>query len=445
MVLADTAVTEQLRSHLAAELDRRTKELVDAVSSAVFSRIPPYQQLARPGTVDAFRADIRALLGFAVGAIAERRPLRPLDLDRLRRIGAERARQGLPLDAVVDALEVGTATCWRVVREELVRARDQRAATALAADLAMETHQGLKVASAALATGHASEEGKGTHQRARIAAEFVVRTVDGTWADGRDAHRAAEELGVELPGSWLVLLVTRPHGRAGDADDEDGTAAVLRVTADIAGDVPEALVGPVRTVPVLHAPILLPVRGDQGDALAVDAAAEAASGGGLLLMASDPVSMWRALPVAYRAEVDAIPCARAAAVAPGVLRAEECHLFRLLRTVPLGARAEYVHRVLGPVLELSPAKTTEALATLEAFFRGRGRLDESAADLRMHRNSYRYRFERAQSLLGLNFHNGRDRLRVEVALALRRLDDEETFLPAANGRPAGDPAREVRR
>ena len=442
MVLADTAVIEEFRSRLAADLNRRTEEMVDAVSSAVFSRISPYQQLARPGAVEAFRADLRAQVGILVGIVAERRPLRPLELDRFRRIGAERARQGLPLDAVQDALEAGLATCWRFVREALLHAPDPRAATALAADLAVESYTGLKEATLALATGHASQQGRGTYQWVQATAEFVGRVVDGVWNDERDAHRAAEALGVELHGSWLLLLVTDARNPAADADDaaeyaaeddsEDaGAVRMARLASELADAVPQALVGPVRLLPMAHLPVLLPVEAGQEDVTALATAADLVVAADMLLTVSDPVSRWAALPVVYRLEAEAIPCARAAAAAvPGILRADECHLFRLLREVPRGARTEYVRRVLGPLLALSPAKTAEVFATLEAYFRGRQRLDESAADLQLHRNSYRYRLERAQTLLGVNFHHGRDRLRVEAALALRRLDLEEALVAA---------------
>jgi hypothetical protein len=424
VVLAETAVIEEFRTRLAAALNRRTEELVDAVSSAVFARVSPYQQLARPGKVEAFRADIRALLGFLVGVIAERRPLRPLELDRLRSIGAERARQGLPLDAVTDALEIGMATCWRFVREALLHAADPRAATALAADLAMETYPGLKEAGLALSAGHASEQGRGTYQRARATAELVGRILDGSWTDERDVRRAAEALGVGLHGSWLLLLVTRPHGSGGN----DSGGGVVPVATAIAEAVPDALVGAPRPTPSPHVPVLLPVEGNQADPPPLATAANLALAGGALLTVSDPVSTWVALPVVYRLEAEAIPCARAAANAPGALHAADCHLYRLLQTVPQGARTEYVRRVLGPILDLSPAKTADGVATLEAYFRSRGRLDQSAADLRLHRNSYRYRWERAQSVLGVDFRYGRERLRVEMALALRRLGREEALL-----------------
>lgn len=435
--MADTNVIEELRGHVAAELERRREELVDAVSSALFSRVVPYQRLAGPGTVEALRTDIRGVLGILARTIAERRPLGPLDLDRFRRIGAERARQGLSLDAVSDGLAIGMATGWGFVRDALLNCRNPRVATALAADLAVETYPAMKQAADALAVGHGSEQGRGTYNRARTTAEFVGRIVDGMWSDERDAQRAAEALGVDLQGSWLLALVTQADGRS--PIDFDG------ITTEIAEANPDALVGPPRMVPSGHVPILIPLT-DVDEPLPgnLGMAAEVARAGNALLMLSDRVSTWAALPLVYRREADAIACARAAARSAGIVHTTDSQLYRLLRVLPMGARVEYVHKVLGPVLDLAPTKAAESLATLEAYFRGRGRLDETAADLQLHRNSFRYRLERAQALLGVNFRYGRDRMRVEVALALRRLDQEEALLLDDVSVP-GSPLASVRR
>src|SRR5687767_1257125 len=360
--MIDITPTQHLRSSVASRLTERIDELVDAVCSAVFAEVGPYQQLALPGTVKPFRADVRGSLDAYVRTVADGSPLGAEDVERLRRVGAERARQGIAADAVTDALEVGMRVCWHAIRGAVLAGGEPRVAAEALADLAGEAFGVLKVATDAVVAGHADEAGRSSYTRARARAELVARLVDGTWSDERELRRAARGFGVELDRRWVLLVLT-PASQQQAADLElqvaEALAAVPRTTA---------LVGTPRAVPTPHVPVLLPTADEALPAETVDAVADAAAERDLLVLVPRVAWVWTALPHAYRNHVDAIVCARAATRNGGAVTETECSVYRLLRSLPLSQRVEYVRSVLGPVLELPPTKSREALATLDAYF-----------------------------------------------------------------------------
>ena len=431
VVMIDTPATQQLRVTLADALERRIDELVDAVCSAVFAEVNPYTQLGRPATAKSFRADVRGSLDTYIRTIADGSGLTEDDLERFRELGAERARQGLAAEDVTDAFEAGMTACWHYVRAAALEVHDQRLATEVVADLAVEAFAALNDVAAALAEGHAAERGRGTYNQARAGGEFVARLIDGTWSDERDLHRAARSLGADIDRQWTLLVLTRLDAR--DGSDLD------RQAAELGQVLPQVFVGSTRAVPTPHVAVLVPGEDEQPAPEVLEAAAAVAAEHDLLIVVPEATWAWTALPHVYRRQSDSVVCARAVARGPGVVRDGDCGLYRLLRELPMSSRVDFVRSVLGPVLDLPAGKSTEALATLDAYFRGRGRLDETAADLQLHRNSFRYRLERAQTILGVNFRSGLDRLRVELALALRRLDREEAVL-LERGNGAGDAA-----
>ncbi|HEX2038875.1 MAG TPA: helix-turn-helix domain-containing protein, partial [Acidimicrobiales bacterium] len=109
--------------------------------------------------------------------------------------------------------------------------------------------------------------------------------------------------------------------------------------------------------------------------------------------------------------------------------------YRLLYSLPLGERIEYVEHVLGPILRLPAVhKSTNLLGTLEAYFRCGGRRSTAANLLAIHENSLRYRLDRVQALLGRDLRSGPDRIHVEIALALTQIARQEMALDEEGGR-----------
>lgn len=264
-------------------------------------------------------------------------------------------------------------------------------------------------------------------------AEIVGWLIDGTWSNESHLERSVRNLGIDLNCRWTLVLLT-PVGAGSDLDFEvHALGLVAREPFR------HFLVGRARAMPTRHIPIVAPAPKENGWA---DRLFEVALGlsaeDGLLLLPSDRLCEWRDLPGVYSAQVDSIPCARACTDRSGaVVTPADFPVYRMLHALPAATRREFVRSVLGPIFEMSPTKSEQALLTLEAYFRRRGRIEEIAADLDLHRNTFHYRLTRVQDVLGADIRGGVDRLRVELAVMLRRLHEEETIddpaEPAADG------------
>ncbi len=83
--------------------------------------------------------------------------------------------------------------------------------------------------------------------------------------------------------------------------------------------------------------------------------------------------------------------------------------------------ADYVRRVLGPLLDYDAAHDTELLSTLEAWF-ANGRSAHRAADpLHVHVNTVSQRLARIAALLGPSWTEAEPALELQLALRMRRL------------------------
>lgn len=76
---------------------------------------------------------------------------------------------------------------------------------------------------------------------------------------------------------------------------------------------------------------------------------------------------------------------------------------------------------LGPLAAYDTAHGTELLPTLEAYFQALGSVQAAADRLSLHRNSLLYRLQRIESIAGVDLDDPEVRLRLQLALWIRRL------------------------
>lgn len=437
MAMVELTHLDPFRSRLATHLEGCAEEMVDAISSAMFADLGPYQQLAGPGEVDRLRANIRGVLVAFRRLVAGLDPFSAAELRQLHETGARRAQQGIPLDAVTESVEIALRVTWRFVRDSahILTAPsasnrvDGADAAASVADLAVETRDFMHELTAALVSGYRMEREHGNSGRAQAAADLAGEILDGRWGNSRRLRQAGRALGYEIAEPLVVALVA---GLDPTLPPDDS------VVGEVAAALPSALVSRVRGAPGPHVAVLVP-HAEGVDPAWVRATLEGSpvARRAVVFVDTEARSL-SALPPAYQALVHELTAARVMAHGSGVVSPRDTELLRLLCGLPLAARLDFVRGVLGPILELAPAKATEVLNTLHAYFRGRGRLDETAADLQLHRNSFRYRLDRAQAVLGVSFRDGADRLKVEVALVLHELARREAALlddEAGSGAP----------
>ena len=417
MVMAELLSVVAFRSELASRLRARAEESVDAITSTLYAEVGSLHDSAGAADVEKLRARIRGtVLGF-IDFIATAEPLSGAEREALHRMGAERARNGVSLETLTDTIDITMGVLWRFVREAVQQPPVPPVAAAVVADIGSTAAMFTDAVREAALSGFALERRHGEAGRMYGVADVVDMLVDGRWVNRRDVLRTADALGVDV-NEPLALLLVVPTGSHG-LDQLHGVAR--RVAAALPG----ACVGRLRGELATHVPILV---SHFDPTTARERLAETVAGLGVIVLVDQSTYDHRGLAAAARTLEHEIAPARALGRGPGtVVTSGETELFRLLRSLPLEARMAYTRRVLGPVLDLPGVKASEAVATMQAYFRGRaaGRLDERAADLQLHRNSVRYRLDRTQALLGVNFRDAADRLRVEVALALYELVRQE--------------------
>jgi hypothetical protein len=400
---------DELVSVVVARLSDHLPHLVEDMVDAVQREVPVFR---RPGIdlVD-FQRSLRRIVGLFVRVVEERRELHSDELVAVHVIGAQRARQGLPPDAVVDSIRVALRVAWETVLELV--AQEEAAVLGLHAVGRLSllhmafTHEVLD----AIETAYATEREQRLSGQVQAQATFVDRVLDGYWDNEGEIRSGGAALGNDL-GKLCGLLMLLP---AGGQDAESLRAAASKM----AGRVPGAFEGPMRTLPTLHVVLLLAVGSMPAWPEALEAVKDLATGERLIVVPAEPTAQVNKLTHVYRRAQPYLTLAHAVGSGAGIVTVKELRLYAVLAGIPLSDRIEFVRDMLGPVLDLPEHKANELLDTLDAVYRRRGRIADAARALHLHQNSVRYRLNRIEQLTGLCLDVPAERLHLELAMRLR--------------------------
>ena len=411
----DLKTVDAFVNEVVARLSERLADLVDVMCRTVQDELPVYR---RPnGDVDEFRNGVRRTAALLLRILEEQRSLHPEELVTMHVIGAQRARQGIPVDCMVDGVRVALRVGWEYLLRIVAELPLSEVALGAVGRMSLEVFDFVYDVLDALETGYATEHEQRLSGKVRAQAAFVDRLLEGHWDDEREIRSQAAALGHDLGRPCGMLLVMPAGGQ--------DTESLRRGAAALAAAVPGALEGPMRSLPTLHVVLLL--AGE--DSAAWDSALEAARGMAiaerLLVVPADPMPHVTTLVHVYRRAQRYLTLAHAAGSGPGLVTVKDLRLYAVLAGVPLADRVEFVRDMLGPVLDLPPHKSKELLETLEAVYRRKGRIAEAAADLHLHQNSVRYRLNRIEELTGLSLDVPADRMHLELAMRLRSVATAE--------------------
>jgi hypothetical protein len=146
----------------------------------------------------------RALLAAATRAIAERRRPTAAELSFVAELGVARARQGVPIEAVLGAIHVAERAIWS-------RAREVAAEEALPAELLLDARElyddWAELVRARLIAAHRTTTTEGSRPADDRDATLLRRLLEG----GSAAGLAAAEAGLPV-ATGLWVLVARPDG-----------------------------------------------------------------------------------------------------------------------------------------------------------------------------------------------------------------------------------------
>ncbi|MBW3659244.1 MAG: GAF domain-containing protein [Actinobacteria bacterium] len=270
-----------------------------------------------------------------------------------------------------------------------------------------------------------SDADRRTFERAAQATAFLLltersvaeaeRRVRGELLDdllapsGRDAEaieRRARVMGVDLASDHLVLALS-----AAGADRH-----ALRAAAGHQADRWRGLAGERDGAVVL----LLPV-GDPSPAEAVHAELSSALGVPVtcgVARATEASGLPGAFDEAERCRRTLIALGRGG----GLATAPDLGVFALLFNQSGREDLDrFVTGALGPVLAYDEERGSELTRTLEAYFEAGGNLTRAAQRLHVHVNTLYQRCERISSLLGVDWQDPAEALRIHLALQVRRL------------------------
>ncbi|AZM73867.1 PucR family transcriptional regulator [Streptomyces sp. KPB2] len=314
------------------------------------------------------------------------------------RIGAARAEQGLPLDALLHAFRLGGSLVWQRLVEETSRAapEDVRLLVHVAADVwnFVDEHCTL-VADAYRQTEW--QIGRRRENRARLLAAGLL---DGT---GRiaDLPEAARALGLPEQGRYVVVAVTGGPPARSDAARAVAVPPGARVHWHAGPEVDYGivLVGAVEGLtdpgpPASHAPVP-----------------------GLRIGVGSPVEGLAAVGDARRLADTALDICPAAG---GTVRLADQLPAALVVSSPELGRA-LAEKVLGPLLRLEPADREVLLDTLTTWLECDGSAQRAGERLYCHRNTVLNRLRRCEQLTGRSLARPADVVEFSLALTARRV------------------------
>ena len=322
-----------------------------------------------------------------------------------RMLGASRAWSGVPLDSLQEAFDI----CYERANAHLTQVAQQYGevgADAVGAFARRLAKLYTKVW-ATIEKGYAEARTGNRKPDDSQRRELVSSVLDGMVGPQGLEVAAAGSPVTAGPAILLVAVARTPRDGLGEA-----------VTALLAA-FPNALEGVERQEPVVHVPVLVPVRAD-GDGLERrPRLRELAHEFGVTLVDTDPADL-DGLGAAYRPVRRHLDLAMLAGGPSGVVSVGRLMRYAAVRaSCPEEARW-IVDRMTGPLVAAS-SSCWDRLATVYAVHDAEGDLQAAAEELGRARRTVRHHLSVIGGLLDVDLGKGRIPVDVDLALLLRRI------------------------
>jgi hypothetical protein len=238
-------------AELCRDAQRDLEELVAIAVDRIRAELRDYDSVP----AEEHRTHVRGQYEALLGGLADRRHPGEQDAERARGLGARRARQGLPLEAVVSAYHIGYRELWNALVER-AELEDPTLAVRLLR-LVNLVWTWVQRASAAAADGYTEVQQARHVATVELGLRFVEALYGGD-VDGEDVALAARALGFDpdgpfravctSAGSWTADAVERLRGRIGR---DVGAHAAVRGSMLVLVTQDEAVTAPPRLVELL--------------------------------------------------------------------------------------------------------------------------------------------------------------------------------------------------
>lgn len=399
-VPADAAAVAVLHRAARALLDD-LHGLTDRLIAVLREREPVYRSAVEADAAEV-RREVRDSLRHNIGSLIKPRESRDDACRTSWRIGAGRAEQGLPLDAVLHAFRLGGAMVWQgLVDETARRAPDD---VRLLIHVAAEVWNFVDEHCALVADAYRQTERRMQRHRENRARLTAASLLDGTLRIA-DLAEAAATLDLPESGRYAVVVARPASGSPLPCPPLEFPAG-LRVAR-------HAAPGCERVIVLLGEGV--EAARDTGRLPALAAGLDPPPG--LRVGIGSAVSGLAALGDARRLAETALDTSPRGG---GLALLEERLPAALVVSSPdLGAAL--AARVLGPLEPLDPADRDVLIDTLTAWLAADGSAQRAAARLYCHRNTVLNRLRRFEQLTGRCLSRPSDAVEVSLALDARRL------------------------
>ncbi|MFJ8695694.1 PucR family transcriptional regulator [Streptomyces roseolilacinus] len=378
-------------------------DLTDRLVALLREREPAYRA-ALEGDPGHTWQEAHRSLRHGVAALLDPRTAREAARRSSWRVGAARAEQGVPLDALLHAFRLGGSLVWEALVEETSREapEDVRLLVHVAGDVwdFVDEHCAL------VAEAYRQVERQLTWRR-----ENRLRLVAGALLDGAtriaDLPEAAAALGLPERGRYAVVAVAggaRAAARAGGPPGADA-APEPRVHWHVGADAEYGIV------------LVEEGDGPGGRPGGLAAFARRLGGAGTRVGVGTVVEGLASVGEARRLADTAL---RICPEDGGTVLLDD-HLPAALLVSAPGLGASLAERVLGPLLRLAPADRDLLLDTLAAWLECDGSARRAGALLYCHRNTVLNRLRRCEQLTGRSLGRPADLVELTLALRARRL------------------------
>lgn len=424
-VPAPHAAAHRTRSLLDADalavLHRAAQVLLDDVVGLTTALVGELreQEPAYRAAIDADASEVwqevHQSLRHNVASLIRPRECRDIARRTSRAIGAYRAEQGIPLDAVLHAYRIGGAMVWQGLVDETARRHpeDVRLLVHVAADVWNFVDEHCAVVTDAY---------RETERRMEWRRENRMRLTTAALLDGTaritDLPDASSLLGVPQDGRFVVIAAAAPapHPAGPPVTLPPGVPVVWHST-------PEAELGIVHLADPDRRPAAGAPEGEEPaappagplDPAALAAGVEAAPGVrvgiGSVVVGLAAVGEGRRL---------AATALRACPRTGGVVLLDDHLPAAVVVSSPALGRA-LAERVLGPLCGIDPADRDLLVDTLTVWLDAEGSAQRAATRLYCHRNTVLNRLRRFEQLTGRSLSRPSDVVEVSLALTARRL------------------------
>lgn len=362
-------------------LEERADDIAARMMTTILEQIPAYAAL----TSEARRSvhlNVRDNVIEWFRVVREERPPYPEELEEFIASGRQRAREGIPLEALLKAYRLGATVGWEATLEESNRENTAELEAALQVTGGLMRY--LDHVSTAVAQSYLHERESMVTNEERQNRELLEALLDGGPSEAK-VKRLGARASIQLAKTYWLSLIT--VGGAGPPLSE--TAQLLRRLAQA-----YAVIAIARHDDIL---VLWPGGGAEAPLVLKDAVSLLADQYQVTQVALAGPSSKPLRPLLSEAEV----IMQLAEGQSGIVRLEDLPLRSLIHQAG-GRTTEVVRRLVEPLVAHDVNRGTDLVNTLTTYFTCNGSLPATAQSLYVHRNTVTYRLGRVHQLTGLD-------------------------------------------